>query len=241
MRISVRPPRVFAYIIRCAGPGYRLDGCVPWVIDGTVFFGPCKVKLRPLVDPRIYDDYIMGISPSGVGDQRRILLWMQVAEKMTFAEAYSRGEADSLFYAARGHAIHVRPKEGAEMCPDGRPVYEHIPGAPHSGSWRKDIQGDRDAFLVGGSDSWVAESDGPPVTQQLVDLLGTGITWKGEPSVRNPLTRNARGKFALVEGDAALSILSLIPRRGDVVANSLTHGNCEGDCYGPARNQADCA
>lgn len=241
MRISVRPARVFAYIIACLGPGYRLDGCVPWVIDGTVFFGPCKVKLRPLVDPQIYDDYIMGISPSGVGDQRRILLWMPVAEKMTFAEAYSRGETSPLFYAARGHAIHVRPKEGAEMGPDGRPVYEHIPGAPHRRRWRKDIQGDRDAFLVGGSDSWVAESDGPPVTQELVDLLRTGITWKGEASVRNPLTQNARGKFALVEGDAARSVLSLISRPDRTVFNSFPQDGCGAKCCRPAQNQANCA
>ncbi len=81
--------RVFAYIISTVGPDYRLIGSVPWVKEGKVFFGPCKKNMRPEVEE---GDYIMGISPAGVGRQRRVLLWMRVDKKMTFASAYQRGD-----------------------------------------------------------------------------------------------------------------------------------------------------
>jgi hypothetical protein len=89
------------------GPGCRLNGCVPWVTHGKVFFGSCKKRMRPESET---GDYIMGISPAGVGDPRRVLLWMQVAERMSFGEAYLRGKKNKFLRIARGHAIHVRPK-----------------------------------------------------------------------------------------------------------------------------------
>jgi len=126
---------VFAYVIETVDRNYKLTGCVPWVSDGLVLFGPCKKKMRPEVRP---GDYILGISPSHARSPRRVLLWMRVAEKMTFAEAYRRGNTDKAFRAARGHAIHVRPNSFRV----GKPAsYAHISGAPHSHHWRSDIEG----------------------------------------------------------------------------------------------------
>ena len=106
-----KTPRVFAYIISTVEQGCRLNGSVPWVTSGRVFFGPCKKRMRPLVEK---GDYIMGLSPASVG-RRRVLLWMKVAEKMTFADAYARGKTDKLFRALRGCAIHVRPAKGVTL------------------------------------------------------------------------------------------------------------------------------
>lgn len=227
MQMSSRSPRVFAYVIATVGPNYRLNGCVPWVTDGKVFFGPCKKEMRPEVQP---GDYIMGISRSGIGTHRRVLLWMRVTEKMTFAQAYWKGEKNKTFRAARRHAIHVRPKRGAEYKPGDAKSYEHIARAPHPHKWRNDILGRKDVFLVGGTGSWVAENDGPVVTEHLVELLRKGIDWSGEATVRNPLTQNARGKHALVTGKAALAILSLIPPVKKTIRFSDLRTVCVRDC-----------
>ena len=85
--------------------------------------------------------------------------------------------------------------------------YEHIPGAPHDADWPHDIRRERDAFLVGADGSWVAGENGPEVTEDLVSLLRKAITWKGEATMDNPLTRNARGKHVLICGQAARKIV----------------------------------
>jgi hypothetical protein len=227
MQKSSPSPQVFAYVIATVGPSYRLNGCVPWVTDGKVFFGPCKSRMRPAARP---GDYILGISRCGIGTPRRVLLWMRVMEKMTFAQACWRGEKNGTFKAARGHAIHVRPKEGAEYKPGDLKSYEHISRAPHPHKWRKDIVGRKDVFLVGGKGSWVAEGDGLIVTEHLAELLRKGIDWSGEATVRNPLTQNTRGKHALVTGTAARAILSLIPPVMRTIRSSGLRTVCVRDC-----------
>jgi hypothetical protein len=179
----VEYPRVFGYIIATVGPNYELRGSVPWVKEGKVFFGPCKKNMRPEV---LVEDYIMGISPAGVGKQRRVLLWMRVKEAMTFAEAYDRGESDRLFLLARRNAIHVRPKIGIDYIPGNSETYEHIPGATHSSDWRTDIKGKKDVCFVGQNGSWVAEKGGPAVTEELVELFREGITWKARQLFKIP-------------------------------------------------------
>jgi hypothetical protein len=140
--------------------------------------------MRPDVEP---GDYIMGISGATAGYPRRVLLWMRVDEKLTFKQAYDRGKTDVVFRAIRGDAIHVRPRRVAVHLPGEPACYEHIRRGPHSDDWRTDIKGERDAFLVGDKASWVLESEGPEVTQELIGLLRKRITW-GQPTIRNPLT-----------------------------------------------------
>jgi len=215
--------RVFAYIIATVGPNYELRGSVPWVKQGKVFFGPCKKNMRPYVRE---GDYIMGISPAGVGEQRRVLLWMRVGEKMTFAGAYQRGETDRLFRLARRNAIHIRPKRGVGRL-DGDPdMYEHIPHAPHSSDWRTDIKGKRDVFFTGENGSWIAGKDGPQVTEKLVELLREGITWRGHATLRNPLTENPRGKHALLTGNAARRVIDWVPEPTKRLLSSPLRPTC---------------
>jgi len=216
-------PRVFAYIIASVGPKYKLKGTVPWVKLGRVFFGPCKKRMRPDVKK---GDYIMGISPAGVGEGRRVLLWMRAAEPMTFAQAYERGETDRLFRLARGNAIHVRPKKGIHHVKGNADTYEHIPHATHSSDWRTDINGKRDAFLVGMKGSWAAGKDGPEVTEELVELLREGITWRGHQTLQNPLTENPRGKHALLKGKDARNVIEWVPEPTKRLISSAARATC---------------
>jgi hypothetical protein len=223
----VPTPRVFAYIIASVGPNYRLRGTVPWVKEGKVFFGPCKKRMRPKMKP---GDYVLGISPAGVGEQRRLLLWMHIAERMTFAQAYERGETDRLFRLARGNAIHVRPKKGVDAVRGNPASYEHIPHATHSSDWKADIRGERDAFFVGDKNSWAAEGGGPAVREELVELLREGIKWRGNPTIENPLTENARGKHALLTGKAARRVIEWVPDPSKRLLSSLSRIKCGRHC-----------
>jgi hypothetical protein len=221
-------PRVFAYIIASVGPNYKLRGSVPWVKEGKVFFGPCKRYMRPKVEE---GDYIMGISPAG--KQRRVLLWMRVGEKMTFADAYERGKTDRLFRLARRNAIHVRPRRDIEHIPGNPSTYEHIPGATHSKDWPKDIEekGEkRDTFLVGDKSSWAAEQGGPLVTQELIEMIRIGIKGGAGPTIHNPLTQNARGKHALVTGKAAQQIIKWVPEPSKRLLSSRSRTTCHRTC-----------
>jgi hypothetical protein len=219
--------RVFAYIIASVGPRYKLRGTVPWVKEGTVFFGPCKKKMRPEMKE---GDYVMGISPAGVGEHRRVLLWMRVHKKMTFAKAYELGGMDRLFRLARGNAIHVRPKKGIDRVAGNPNTYEHIPHATHSSDWKTDIKGKRDAFFVGDKNSWAAESGGPVVTEELVELLREGIPWRGNPTIENPLTENARGKHALLTGEAARRVIEWVPEPSKRLLSSRSRIKCGRHC-----------
>jgi len=220
-------PRVFAYIIATVGSNYKLRGTVPWLKEGRVFFGPCKKKMRPHVKK---GDYIMGISPAGIGEQRRVLLWMRAEEPMTFAQAYELGKTDRLFRLARGNAIHVRPKRGVNHIAGNPEAYEHIPHATHSSDWRTDIRGKRDAFFVGNKDSWAAEAGGPVVTEELVELLREGIKWKGNPTTQNPLTENARGRHALLTEEAAQRVIQWVPEPNRRLFSSGSRIRCGRHC-----------
>lgn len=221
-------PRVFAYIIRTVGAGYRLKGAVPWFSGGKIFFGACKKRMRPDVEP---GDYIMGISGAGAGRPRRVLLWMKVDKRMTFKEAYERGETDKVFRDVRGTAIHVRPRNVPLHQPGDPGCYEHIHGAPHSDEWQTDLKGKRDVFLTGARGSWVAAKKGPEVTEVLVDLLRDGIKWKGNATVTHPLTENARGKHALLVGATARQIILWVPRvQTPPESNLVSRNACARKC-----------
>jgi hypothetical protein len=219
--------RVFAYIIATVGLNYRLRGTVPWVKEGQVFFGPCKKRMRPEMKP---GDHVIGISPAGVGKKRRVLLWMRISERMTFAQAYERGETERLFRLARGNAIHVRPRKGVDAVMGDPDSYEHIPHATHSSDWKADIRGERDAFFVGDKNSWAAEDGGPAVTQELVELLREGITWKGNPTIQNPSTENARGKHALLTGKAAGRVIQWVHQPQKRLRSSRSRARCGRRC-----------
>ena len=161
---------------------------------------------------------LCGVSGSGAGRPRRVLLWMPVIQKMTFRQAYERGKTDKIFRAIRGKAIHVRPRRVAVPSSGSPECYEHIHGAPHSDDWRTDVRGIRDVFLVGGRHSWVVEGDkAPNVTEELVELLKEGTKWKGHPTVHNPLTENARGKHAFLTGRVARETIARMRRPLDTL------------------------
>ena len=185
--------------------------------------------MRPEVEP---GDYILGISGAGGGTPRRVLLWMCVCETISFAEAYRRGERDPAFRAARGGPIHVRPKKGVAFVRGWPPSYAHIKGATHVQDWKGDIWRERDAFLAGDRGSWVAGAVGPEVTENLVSLLGAGINLKGETTVQNPLTKNSRGKHAVVEGAAARKIVNLMRAKRVISIETSPIGPVFDACHG---------
>jgi hypothetical protein len=187
---TAQEERVFVYIIGRVGSQYKLTGRVPSIAEGRIFFGPCKKLMRPKMND---GDYVMGISPAQCGE-RRVLLWMPIAKRMTFAQAYWCGEEDSAFRAARGKAIHVRPIEGLKFTPGCPGCYEHIKGAIHPDDWPEDLLHDRDAFFVGNEQSWIKKGwkrgqpgrgelffeedpNRPTAPSSWPNALGRGVYW----------------------------------------------------------------
>lgn len=159
----------FIYVLTTVGRDYRQPNmsAVPTWFEERIYFGPCKIPMRPRMSP---GDYVFGISPSGTFP-RRILFAARIDERLTFAEAYDR------FPKLRGPVgpIHVRPARGSLI---GFPEsdYEHIPNANHPDSWRADIATrDLDAFFVfdratGCEGRWLGEN-GPPVRREILEFL----------------------------------------------------------------------
>jgi len=144
--------------------------------------------------------------------------------------------SNKFFRAARGHAIHVRPKRETNFKSGKTASYEHIADAPHGNKWCNDIRGKRDVFLVGSKVSWVAAENGPKVTRELIELLQKGINW-GRATVKNPLTQNARGKHAVLTGADAQRVTDWVPRVSHPVRHSdpairsvcVRSGSCDKD------------
>ena len=141
---------------------------VPTQFGDRIYFGPCKVPMRPRINP---DDYIFGISHSKIGP-RRIVFVSQVEERLTFAEAYERFPK---LHGPKG-PIHVRPVRGSGVSPHCS--YAHIPGAIHADRWKKDLASqDLDAFFVcwpqnGWVGCWLGKF-GPQVDKKILDFLKT--------------------------------------------------------------------
>jgi hypothetical protein len=139
---------------------------VPTQWGGRLYFGPCKIPMRPKMDVR---DLIIGISPR-VTSPRRILFIAEIENVMTFADAFAA------YPALRGPSgpIHVRPRKGSGSFPDS--AYEHIPGSIHQKKWRNDLASPRlDRFFAGTRPSgwrnlWLG-ANGPEVDKTIVSLL----------------------------------------------------------------------
>lgn len=168
-------PRGFVYVVATVGKDYQQPRfcCVPTWHAGQLYFGPCKIPMRPRMKP---GDFVFGISPSCT-KPRRMLFAARIAERITFADAYHR------FEDLRGPEgpIHVRPvhHEGLPF-PDSE--YEHIPCANHAGKWHADLRKrELDAFFVcdtatGCSGRWLGSS-GPAVTGPILKFLQQCEIW----------------------------------------------------------------
>jgi hypothetical protein len=161
----------FIYIVTTAGKDYQQPNlaCVPTWFEGTIYFGPCKRAMRPVMNE---GDYVFGISSSAT-HPRRILFAAKIAKKMTFSDAYDR------YPKLRGPEgpIHVRPTPmPLGGFPDSR--YEHIPRAIHEDDWRNDLRRPKqDAFFVcekGGpcAGRWLGPQ-GPAVEGEILKFLQT--------------------------------------------------------------------
>jgi hypothetical protein len=143
---------------------------VPTEWENRLYFGPCKIPMRPKMRK---GDYVFGISGSATSP-RRIVFVGKLQERMTFARAYDR------FPQLRGPygPIHVRPLARPRSDPFPRSVYEPIPGAMHGDHWEADLaRRDLDAFFVcaepdGCVGRWLGAS-GPEVAGDILEFLST--------------------------------------------------------------------
>lgn len=174
----------FIYVVRTVQQDYQQGRWgVPIPVGDKLYFGPCKVAMRPRMQP---GDYVFGVSPS-LMLPRRIVYAVRINERMTFGEAYER------FPSLHKVQVHVRPARKIGL---GFPetVYEHIPGAIHEGGeWLSDFPTpESDAFFVCASavrslPCWLGEG-GPSVMGEILVFL-RGCQVYGQSPL--PLGRNS--------------------------------------------------
>lgn len=164
-------PTGFIYIVNTVTPAYQQPdfSCVPTVWKDRLYFAACKVPMRPKMRP---GDWIFGVSPSN-GKPRRIVFAAEVAEAITFAEAYQR------YPALRGPEgpNPVRPVEPPRArVPWPRSHYEPVRNSSHEGRWDRDLaRPDLDRFFVcsppaGWRNRWMG-AEGPVVDEPILGFF----------------------------------------------------------------------
>lgn len=172
---------------------------VPTEWQKRLYFGPCKVPMRPKMQP---GDYVFGISPAKP-KPRRIVFVAQIEERLSFASAYKK------FPALHGPAgpIHVRPVNRKDLkFPESK--YQHIEDATHANRWKKDVKSpELDAFFVcykgnGWLGRWLGKF-GPKVDRKILDFLDSCSLYGpkgrikdvyGEASLKNPIGHEGQYK-----------------------------------------------
>lgn len=193
-------PRGYVYVTRSAKPrGDKSEfRSVPTEWGERLYFGPCKKHMRPKVRA---GDWIFGITPSGV-PTRRLVFAMEVAERITFAEAFLR------YPDLHGPVgpINVRPVRRPGAFPFNS--YEHIPGSAHpegeKDAWPTDLgRPEMDAFLVGApADGWKGRWLGPlgPKVDDSVLALLRGMSLHGEAGPLAPFNTDATRGAPIAHG-----------------------------------------
>jgi len=173
--------RGFFYIINSLDEDYENTGTAPDTSAGMITLGTEKAQIRAGAEP---NDYVVGISRSLPGKPRRVIYVMRVGEIISFREAWERGETDPAFAARRGGVANPAGEKRALMAEEGPIIggdihvkwgkkgYEHISRAVHAFTWRKDLDGNRDRYLVGDPSSRYWGAKGPEISDETACLLG---------------------------------------------------------------------
>jgi hypothetical protein len=162
-------PTGFIYVVNTVNSKYEQPAlsCVPTMWQGRLYFGPCKVPMRPRMKP---DDWIFGVSPSAT-KPRRIVFSAEIEKVMTFADAYRR------FSALRGPLGPI-PVEPAKRLDPGyaRSHYAPITGSAHDDRWELDVATpELDRFFVcrppdGFRNAWLGAA-GPVVDAEILGFF----------------------------------------------------------------------
>lgn len=133
---------IYAYVVGASSNPDGVECGVPWrVSDSEVFFGPCKMKLRQELRPRLLgpkvdrakvqeDLFLVGFNALPATRRVRKVVWAgRMHEAMSFGRAWL-DLTDSRYQplrSARATPLHLEPLEG-----DGHPTsYRHF-GLEHA-------------------------------------------------------------------------------------------------------------
>lgn len=174
--------RGFFYIMNTLDDEYANTGTAPDLAGGMMTLGTEKPQIRTGVAP---NDFVIGISKAIPGKPRRVIYCLKVAETIPFREAWERGETDAAYAAKRGGVASPNPTERALQAEEGPIIagdihvrigrnntYEHISKAVHAFTWRKDVEGNRDRYVIGDPSSRYWGPKGPVITDEIACLLG---------------------------------------------------------------------
>lgn len=174
--------RAYFYIINSLDDDYESTGTAPDGTGGILTLATEKPQIRSAVEP---NDYVVGISRAIAGKPRRVIFAMKVGEVISFREAWERGESDPAWAGKRGGVANpagerrlVLAEEGPVIAgdihvkPGRKGGYEHISRAVHAFTWRKDVEGNRDRYVVGDPSSRYWGPQGAVITDEIACILG---------------------------------------------------------------------
>ena len=206
--------KAFVYIMTTVTSEYdQEENCnVPTQWGDRLYFGPCKIPMRPRMRP---GDYIVGVSPSRT-TPRKVLYAAEVEEVITFGEAYRRYPK---LHGPSG-PIHVKPVNRAGSFPESD--YEFIEDSVHDKEWRKDLAGrELDRFFickpaVGWRNRWLG-AHGPEVDAAILALLNRSpvfgmqglLSLQNQGTLRNPIEHAGGHRGLHVEVGPAELLLGL--------------------------------
>jgi len=172
----------FIYVVKTLTKDYVQEAFrnVPTQWNNRLYFGPCKVTMRPKMLP---GHWVFGISPAN-GTPRRIVFVAELEKRIPFADAYNQ------FPDLRGPGgpIHVLPFDGVGRFPESS--YKHILGAMHRENWIADLANEElDAFFVCCDRNrwrgrWLGKY-GPEIDDEIVAFLKTCSVHGKSVSARN--------------------------------------------------------
>jgi hypothetical protein len=198
----------FIYVIDTLNRDYEQkdNHNVPTQFGDRLYFGPCKIPMRPRMKP---GDYFFGISPKKIGP-RRIVCIGHIEKRITFKKAYERLPElrASGKPGGRQGPIHVRPINRTGPFPYSS--YEHIPHAMHPDpDWKKDLASpELDAFFVCSTQSgcvgrWLGKG-GPEIDNEILNFIKKcpvyGQSAKGDQTndaatLQHPIRRKGQKGF----------------------------------------------
>lgn len=174
--------RGFFYIVNSVDDGYNNTGTAPDSSGGVLTLATEKPQIRSGVEP---NDYVIGISRAIPGKPRRVIFTMRVGEIISFKEAWQRGEKDPVFAAKRGGVANPEGEKRAMVVEEGPIIggdihvkpgrkggYEHVGRAVHAFTWRKDVDENRDRYVVGDPTSRYWGAQGAVITDEIACLIG---------------------------------------------------------------------
>ena len=190
----VQEKRLYLYVVSTIDSNYKPTPSMsgPNIVDDLLTLGTCKPKIRTSLKKEfdMYDNYIVGISPSRT-NPRRVIYITRIDECITFKQAWERGNENETYRLKRG-GFSPENSDPERVLMNGDIIVQTVDGinytffaGVHEDDWMtyvvgEKVESERDIYLVGDpKQSRYYVGNGPIFTEDALRRY-----WKGYPNMR---------------------------------------------------------